>query len=145
MIDEEILSRKLSQLNGYIEALEKAVDIDWKKYQEDVRAKAFVERYLHLAIEAVFDLANQIISYEGWREPRGYRDLFLVLSERGVISQDHLITFQNMAGFRNILVHRYDRIEDEVVFGIFKNRLPDFRLFADLIREWRKGGPAAGG
>ena len=44
-----------------------------------------------------------------------------------------------MAAFRNILVHRYNKIEDEVVFGIFRNRLGDFRLFADILREWRKG------
>ena len=137
MIDQEVLSRKVSQLLDYVDALEAGRDIDWNKYQGDIRARAFVERYLHLAVEAVCDIANHIISYERWREPRGYRDLFEVLSENSVIPKEYLNKFQNMASFRNILVHRYNTIEDEVVFGIFRNRLDDFRLFADLIREWR--------
>ena len=138
MIDKEVISRKVSQLLDYVDALERGRDIDWEKYQEDIRAKAFVERYLHLAIEAVCDIANHIVSYERWREPSGYRDLFEVLSDNGVIPKEYLNKFQNMAAFRNILVHRYNKIEDEVVFGIFRNRLDDFRLFVDILREWRK-------
>ena len=136
MIDKEVLSRKISQLLDYVDSLDQSRDIDWEKYQHDIRAKAFVERYLHLAIEAVCDIANHIISYERWREPHGYRDLFEILSDNGVIPEEYLDKFQNMAAFRNILVHRYDKIEDAVVFGIFRNRLDDFRLFVDILREW---------
>jgi len=35
-----------------------------------------------------------------------------------------------------MLVHRYERIEDEVVFGIFKKRLSDFYYFIDVIKDW---------
>ena len=136
MIDKEVLSRKISQLRGYLDALDQSRDIDWKKYQQDIRVKAFVERYLHLSIEGVCDIANHIISFEQWKEPQSYRDLFVILYENHVIPQEYLSKFQNMASFRNILVHRYDQIEDEVVFGIFSNRLNDFYLFVEIIRKW---------
>jgi uncharacterized protein YutE (UPF0331/DUF86 family) len=41
-----------------------------------------------------------------------------------------------MASFRNILVHRYEKIDDEIVFGVFKKRLVDFDLFGLLIKNW---------
>jgi uncharacterized protein YutE (UPF0331/DUF86 family) len=41
-----------------------------------------------------------------------------------------------MASFRNILVHRYEKIDDEVVFGVFKRCLVDFDLFGSLIKNW---------
>ena len=41
-----------------------------------------------------------------------------------------------MASFRNVLVHRYESIDDELVFGIFKKRLGDFVLFIELVSEW---------
>jgi uncharacterized protein YutE (UPF0331/DUF86 family) len=44
-----------------------------------------------------------------------------------------------MASFRNMLVHHYESVEDEVVFGIFKNRLGDFDLFRQSIVEYIKG------
>lgn len=38
-----------------------------------------------------------------------------------------------MAGFRNILVHEYSKVNPEIVFGILKKRLPDLRFFAERI------------
>jgi len=136
MVDKELVSRKLSRLRYYLEELKNAKDIDWGKYQSDLRAKSFVERYLHLAIEEVMDIANHLVSFYKWREPTGYRDLFLILKEHGIISEKYLPTFQSMASSRNMLVHRYETIDDELVFGIFKKRLDDFELFITLVVNW---------
>ena len=136
MVDKELVSRKLSKLRGYVDELRRACDIDWVKYQSDLRSKAFVERYIHLAIEEVIDVANHIVSFNRWREPISFRDLFSVLSEHGVVPAHHLTAFQNMASFRNLLVHRYENIDDEMVFGIFKKRLGDFDLYIELISHW---------
>ena len=139
MVDKELLSRKLSQLREYLSALHNAGDITWEKYEEDLRARAFVERYLQLCIEKVIDIGNHFVSFHRWREPVGYRDLFQVLHENGIIPRKHLKTFQNMASFRNMLVHRYEKTDDEVIFGIFRKRLNDFELFIGLIMDWIKG------
>ena len=136
MVDNELISRKLSRLQAYVDELKEANDITWEKYQSDVRSKAFVERYLHLAIEEVLDIANHIVSFHQWREPIGYRDLLLILSEKGIIPTDQLTKFQNMASFRNMLVHRYETIDEALVFGIFSKHLGDFDLFSNLIMQW---------
>jgi uncharacterized protein YutE (UPF0331/DUF86 family) len=136
VVDKELLSKKLSQLQTYLDELKQAEDITWTKYQSDLRSRAFVERYLHLAIEEVMDIANHLVSFHKWREPAGYRDLFLILFEHGIIPKDQLATFQNMASFRNMLVHRYERIDDELVFGIFRRHLADFDLFITLLKDW---------
>jgi len=136
MVDKELVSRKLSQLRAYVEELERAEDISWEKYQSDVRVRAFVERFIHLAIEEAIDVANHFVSFYQWREPTSFRDLFSILQEHGIVPQVHLQTFQNMASFRNMLVHRYESIDDELVFGIFKKRLGDFHLFIALVSDW---------
>ena len=138
MVDKELLSRKLSQLREYLTALRNAEDITWKKYEKDLRARAFVERYLQLCIEKVIDIGNHFVSFHRWREPEGYRDLFQILRENGVIPEEHLTTFQTMASFRNMLVHRYEKTDDEVVFGIFRKRLGDFDLLMSLVTDWIK-------
>jgi uncharacterized protein YutE (UPF0331/DUF86 family) len=136
MVDKEVLSRKLSQLQQYVAELRAAQDITWSVYQADIRAKAFVERYLHLAIESLIDIANHVISFQGWREPEGYRDVFTVLHENSIISAQDLPIYQRMASFRNMLVHRYEKIDDATVFGLFKNRLDDFDRFFKLMKTW---------
>lgn len=133
MVDKTLLSRKISKLREYIHELENSKDITWKKFKTNKRDKAFVERYLHLAIEEIFDISNHVISFHGWREPENYRDTFTVLAENKIIMSEDLKSLQNMASFRNILVHQYDNIDEEIVFGVFKKRLGDFKRFVESI------------
>ena len=142
MVDDELISRKLSRIQFYVDELRAATDITWEKFSADVRTRAFVERYLHLAIEEIIDTANHIVSFCQWREPAGYRDLMRILSEKGVIPEDQLPIFQNMASFRNMLVHRYEVIDAELVYGIFGKHLADFELFISLITRWVQALPS---
>jgi len=41
-----------------------------------------------------------------------------------------------MKGFRNIVVHRYGRIDDRIAFEILKENLPDFYAFIRKIEEF---------
>ena len=43
---------------------------------------------------------------------------------------------KSMKGFRNILVHRYGRINDEMVFSIVKENLHDFYGFIEVIENF---------
>ncbi len=123
MVNGDVIERKLSKLKEYVDELRMADDIGWDEYRGNVRNRAFVERYIHMAIQTVFDIANHIISYQQWKEPETYRETFGILAAHGVLPDDKVAGFQNMASFRNMLVHHYESVDDEVVFGIFKNRL----------------------
>ena len=41
-----------------------------------------------------------------------------------------------MAGFRNLIVHDYAKIDDAIVYGILMKRLGDFDAFADAVRVY---------
>lgn len=138
MVNGDIILKKLNTLREYIVALRDAGDITWERYEKNNRDRAFVERYLHMALQTVFDIANHIISYQNWKEPETSRESFEILASNGIFPVEKVPVFQNMASFRNLLVHHYDKIEDEVVFGIFKNRLGDFDLFSEYILEYLK-------
>ncbi len=132
----EVISRKLAKIRQVVGALQAAKDVTWKVFQEDIRARAFVERYLHMAVEGVLDIANHVISENRWREPMSYRDIFNVLSEHKVIPEEDLARFQNMVSFRNLLVNAYEKVDPEIIFGIFKGRLEDFDLFEKHVLRW---------
>ena len=61
MVNHEVILRKVSKLKEYVHELRQADDISWEKFQRSIRDRAFVERYIHLAIQTVFDIANHII------------------------------------------------------------------------------------
>ncbi|MBU0985758.1 MAG: DUF86 domain-containing protein [Proteobacteria bacterium] len=136
MVNHDVIMKKLSKLKEYVNELRQAKDITWEKYQKDIRTRAFVERYIHIAIQTVFDIANHIISYQEWREPETYRETFSILASHGVLPDEKVADYQNMASFRNMLVHHYESVENELVFGIFKKRLGDFDLFREYILKY---------
>ena len=133
MVNHQVILSKLGKLKEYVNELRQADDISWEKYRQSVRDRAFVERYIHLAIQTVFDIANHLISYQGWKEPETYREIFSILASNGVFPPEKLSDYQNMASFRNMLVHHYEKVEDEIVFAIFKNKLGDFDLFREFV------------
>ncbi len=99
MVDRLLLEKILGNIRANVRDLEKAKDITWEVYQSDVRSRRFVERTLHIMIEACIDVAQHIISDEGFREPSTYRDAFVVLAEERIISADLLPRLEQMAAF----------------------------------------------
>lgn len=97
--------------------------------------RRYVERTIHIAIEACLDIANYIISYEGYREPQNNKDCFEVLNEQNIISDQLNTQLKKMAQFRNIIVHDYLKIQPEIVYAILEKNIPDIINFAKLIKD----------
>lgn len=136
MVDKTLIERLLADIQSNVSDLRNAKDIEWQTYQTDKRARRFVERTLHVSIEACLDIVHHVISDRKFREPTSYRDAFTVLAENDIFQADELNRFQNMASFRNLLVHYYERVDDTVVFGLFKKNLSDFDLFVERVSSF---------
>ena len=133
MVNQVLVERIISEIKSNVNDLRMSDDITWDVYRADKRARRFVERTLHIIIEGCIDAAQHIISDEKMREPASYRDVFTVLAENNILSTEDLPRFENIASFRNLLVHYYGKVDDAIVFGIFSNRLSDFDIFTDRI------------
>ena len=120
MVDQMLVERIVADIKGNINELRSADDISWEVYKTDMRSRRFVERTLHILVEAIIDVGQHIISDDKLREPISYRDTFAVLAENKIIRTENLKTYEKMAAFRNLIVHYYERIDDEVVFGVFR-------------------------
>jgi len=136
MVDRLLIERILSDINSNIGELRSADDIIWEVYLHDARSRRFVERTLHIIIEGMIDAAQHIIADKGLREPLSYRDSFVVLSESGILSREHLPCYEKIASFRNLIVHYYERVDNEIIYGIFKRNLGDFELFVQDISRF---------
>ena len=136
MADRLIIEKALETISLNLKELKQASDINRDVYMSDIRARRFIERTLHVIIEACIDIAHQIISSDNLREPSTYRDAFSVLCENGIIPESELPQFEKMAMFRNLLVHYYEKVDDDLVYEIFKNRLEDFEYFIKYILKY---------
>ena len=61
MVNKILAERILSDIKLNLNDLQNASDITWDVYRVDKRARRFVERTLHILIEACMDIAQHII------------------------------------------------------------------------------------
>jgi len=138
---KEKAGRKLESLREYVGYL--------KSYQgstiEDLRGnptlRGAVERYLHLSAESVFDIAEMVIAESGLRKPEEYRECIEILGEAGILPAAFAASFAPLAGFRNILVHEYAKIDLTEVQRHLQEGLDDFERFAGFIAEYLNRRP----
>jgi uncharacterized protein YutE (UPF0331/DUF86 family) len=138
---DAIVKERLQYLRNQVNYLkaERSGLRTFDQYASDMRLRKAVERTLQVAVEACLDIARRIIALEGYRYPADNRDTFRVLMEERILPQPLLDPLSDMAGFRNLIVHDYAKIDDEIVYGILKKRLGDFDAYAETIRIYLTG------
>jgi len=62
----------------------------------------------------------------------------LKLSDIGVVSKKFSKRLANMTGFRNILVHDYTRVDEEIIINILKRDINDFIKYSVEVNKWLK-------
>lgn len=138
MVDANLLKSLLLQLASRIQTLKGTKISKIETLEKDPILQNAVLHLLQTAVEICLDMANHLIADEKWRPPTSNRDAFQVLFEQGILSGDLLKRCQKMAGFRNILVHMYEKIDLADVYAILKKHLKDFDLFATAIKKYLK-------
>ena len=133
MVDKTLMMRKLSELEEYLGQIREFASIKQEEYSRDWKTQRIIERTLQMMIELTVDISAHLISDKRLRVPTGYADTFKVLFEGGLIGQDLYQVLVQMAKFRNVVVHQYDRIDDTIVVDILQNHLGDFLLFRDAV------------
>jgi uncharacterized protein YutE (UPF0331/DUF86 family) len=129
-LDEQVLAARLSALEEYLRLLGDIARTDLASFLNDPRTYGSAERFLQLAIEAVFDVGTHLIAGLGLPRPSRYADILPTLADAGVIRRETAAELASTAGFRNVLVHDYTRIDRSRVHGFITSRLEAFRHFA---------------
>ena len=68
-------------------------------------------------------------------EPETSRDVFRLLGKAGLLSGKLTSRLEQMAGFRNVVVHLYQDVDLGIVRDVVENHLGDLLEFAAAIRR----------
>lgn len=132
-----VIKKKLRDLEqNLIYLKEISEDISLENLKTDMVRYWGIERGIQISIENIIDIANIIISVSGQEKPDTYRDIMLKMSELDVVTVTFAKRLANMAGFRNILVHDYTKIEPQVILKILEEGINDFTQYAREVYKW---------
>ena len=80
--------------------------------------------------ELTIDIANHLIKVRKLGLPRDSRESFSLLEQAGLIDTEMMRKLQGMVGFRNILVHEYQKMDMAIMVKVIEHHSRDLLLFA---------------
>jgi uncharacterized protein YutE (UPF0331/DUF86 family) len=133
VVDQQKLSSRLSALESYLAELRSFRDTSREQFLTEPALHHLAERYLHLACEAVLDIAQHVIADQGYAQATTYKNAIEVLHDEAVIDQDRSDRLKRWMGFRNVLVHLYLEVDHGRVYDAIREDLGDLEEFAAQI------------
>jgi uncharacterized protein YutE (UPF0331/DUF86 family) len=84
-------------------------------------------------IEAIIYVCEHILALEGISALETSANVVKKVIEMGIITNDP--EYPDIIRFRNFIVHRYEKIDLEIIYTIVSKKLPVFRNFIHEIRN----------
>jgi len=136
-IKAEVLRKRLNKLDEYLAILRGLQKYSFDEFIADPQRYGSVERFLHLAIEAINDMGNHVVAELDLGEVNWYSDIPALLARADHIDDSLQEKWIRMIGFRNTLVHEYIEIDRKIVHDVLRNSLGDLeelrRSFAQFL------------
>lgn len=124
---------KFLRLDEYLRYLQEIQKVNKKTFTNDFHFFGLAERYLQLAIEVVMDIGKLLLVTEDLPRAENNSEIFGILVENKVLPKSLLKRLDGITSFRNILVHDYEKIDREIVYGKLQNNLKDFIDFKKMV------------
>lgn len=136
VIDREAIAARLRRLDECVAELRQLRPGTLQDYLASRRLRSNCERELQVAIQCALDIGNHIIAEENLTAPEDQTDIFHILGASGILPPPFAERILPMAGFRNILVHDYLRLDHARVYSILTQALTDLEEFARHVQAW---------
>lgn len=108
----------------------------FEEFVGDLRNPPAAESFLRRAIQALFDLLRHLLAKASGRGVLEYKEIARLARETGLVRDQRLagVLFE-LAGFRNRLVHFYQEVTEEELYGILRDELGDLEGLAEELRQ----------
>lgn len=135
------IARHLEQLQVFLERLHILQGSSREALLSDWQIQTMVERSLHLAIEAVISVSEQLIAALSLPTPQSGRAAVAALAEARIIQPDLAAELQQAVAFRNILVHQYTDIDYDIIYDVLHNKLVHIEAFLGDVSRFVQSQP----
>lgn len=140
MVDKRSLSKYLRDLEIYVKKLNLLQKEDKVKVLKDWRVQAQVERYLQISIECLLNIGEMVINGFRFRKPQNYRDIIRILRENKILTSQTGKRLDELAKFRNILVHEYIDLDYEIIYSHLKKDPQVINKFIKSVKAFLAKG-----
>ena len=139
MIDPQAVQALLQSLSEYTEDLRTYQQLSRDEVVTDRNYQSMIRYALQTAIQCVIDIANHLLIGGDLEQPSDSRFAILGLGRHGILPQDFAQELAGMSGLRNVIVHRYMTVDDELIYQFLQRCVADFDAFSQHIVDYLRG------
>ncbi len=134
-LNRDLILDRFEDIRRSLERLERIKVTPREQFLADQDLLDLASYRLLVAIEAALQICFHVSAQRLHRVPEEYADCFAILAEAGILEGELSRSLQQMARFRNMLVHVYWQVDYNRVYDILHKNLEDLRRFVRAIGE----------
>lgn len=136
MIDNELVKNKMADIQGYYKELETILGEETREIINDNLKLHTTERLFQLIVDGAVDINTHIIVESDIPVPNDYQSTFITLAENKVFPMDFSLKIAPSVGLRNLIVHKYGRVNIVKMVEDIKKDIEDYLKYLKFINEF---------
>ncbi|MEF8848466.1 MAG: DUF86 domain-containing protein [Candidatus Thermoplasmatota archaeon] len=132
----ELIQIKIQEIQDNLKIIEENLPENYEEFKKLGLVKDGIYKKIESSLENVIDICSIINSDLKLSLPDSDETILDNLNKEGILSDEMTDILKDMKGFRNILVHRYGKIDDKIAFRILNENIKDFYRIIDIIENF---------
>jgi uncharacterized protein YutE (UPF0331/DUF86 family) len=133
LVDKALIGRKLERAESYLKQIRMKKDPGITLFVKDSDLQSIILFNLIQAIQSCIDMGSHIISDSEWETPSTQAEIFEILASNKVITKALAKKMIQMVGFRNRIVHEYEKTDMKIVHTVWKKHIADMESFCRAV------------
>jgi uncharacterized protein YutE (UPF0331/DUF86 family) len=139
-LTEAILAEKASAIERHLARVAERLPEDPEDFEPSSDSSDAVILHLWQAVQLTIDTALSACLHFQLGTPPTYGDAFRRLAEEDLLEPDLAERLARAAGFRNVVVHAYERLDLERIYRSARDGPSDLRAFLTAMRAALREG-----
>lgn len=137
MLNKIFLEKKLEMLAGYIEEMEQSIgEFSTAEIKDDLNRRRVVERVFQLIVDCMIDINIHLIREGNFGAPDDLESTFKALGKYKILDPQFADKIAPIVGARNMIVHRYEKLDIDLFLQNLKNNFLDFKTYLTQIHAY---------
>jgi uncharacterized protein YutE (UPF0331/DUF86 family) len=133
VVDSDLILAKAGSVRSRLDRVFKKRNVDLNGFLTDIDRQESILFNIQMAVLNCIDIAAHIISDNGLGVPGSTTEMFYLLEKHGYLNHDLTAKMAKAAGFRNLIVYEYGKIELKQVYKIAHDDNNDLNEYLKAI------------
>lgn len=138
MLNKNLVKEKIELIKEYFQEMEDIIKLSDKEILKDVLKHRALERNFQLIVDEIIDINLHFIRELDLKSPDDFQNTFMTLAENSIFPQEFAEKIAPVVGLRNIIVHRYEKLDRKTFVRQVKKEYKDFVEYLNVINQYLK-------